>query len=613
MKPKGVGRWWPWEWLCEMLAVASLGAMILVLIQYNDKPQSEWQMPYFTLNGLIAFLATLTKTGLIIPVSAAIGQRKWLRFLPNRKGSRQARRLGDFETFDEASRGAFGSAKLIFSLNAWDVACLGALITIVSVFFSAVTQNVLGTYASVRDGRLVDLHAGRVPRSEFFNKTNQLKWTSLSLKQNFRTDVSTIAAIYSGIMSDKVPDVPISCATGDCTWPIVPTFGICGACMDMQRHLQVGACTGSQGSEGYCNFSIPGGTTLSKPRTMMEWNETTPVFTAGPGSDYIFNQTNIVGQGHIYRGISFNFIGQSYSEFMYANRGNYSPANETAYHAANVLAYECGLWPCLQARSVKASDGVVEDILVGHRNGASPEEVPNMIRDFEDDSSFNINNITDYRFDDVQVLESIRHTLLGAFSGSITINGNQDIDYVWADIPQEELGVLPGGGFGSSADCVHAAWTYASDIDRWWARLAKSMTNDIRMNGLLRNEDEERYAGTAWTDITYIEVRWLWLTFPGALVVLSTIFLVATMVASCRSGVNPWKSFILPVLYTRLEDGLQEEWMQEYARQDTLLSEVKDRWVGLDDCEDSWIFRHVSKKTKKVRQIRLAGDTSVDG
>lgn len=65
-----------------------------------------------------------------------------------------------------------------------DIACLGALITIVSVFFSAITQNVLGTYETVRDGRIADLHAGRVPRSELFNKTNQPTWTSLSLSMS---------------------------------------------------------------------------------------------------------------------------------------------------------------------------------------------------------------------------------------------------------------------------------------------------------------------------------------------------------------------------------------------------------------------------------------------
>jgi hypothetical protein len=118
-KSKGGSHWWPWEWLCELLAIGSLGAMVFTLWYYQDRPQAEWRQSYFTLNGLVAFLATLTKTGLAIPVSAAIGQRKWLRFLPSGKGKERARRLGDFETFDEASRGSLGSAKLVISLNLW--------------------------------------------------------------------------------------------------------------------------------------------------------------------------------------------------------------------------------------------------------------------------------------------------------------------------------------------------------------------------------------------------------------------------------------------------------------------------------------------------------------
>jgi len=192
-KTRSGSHWWPWEWLCELLAVGSLGAMYFVLWYYQDRPQADWQQSYFTLNGFIALLATLTKTGLIIPVSAAIGQRKWLRFLPNRKGNDRARRIGDFEAFDEASRGSLGSAKLIISLNAWydhhfpfdsyqlirnrDVACLGALITIVSVFFNAITQNVLSTYQVTRDGNAFGQKAGVVPRSVFYNRTSSPRTT----------------------------------------------------------------------------------------------------------------------------------------------------------------------------------------------------------------------------------------------------------------------------------------------------------------------------------------------------------------------------------------------------------------------------------------------------
>ena len=63
-----------------------------------------------------------------------------------------------------------------------DVACLGAFITIVSVFFNAITQNVLGTYVSMQNGESLDLVAGRVPRSEYFNLTDQPPDSELTLR-----------------------------------------------------------------------------------------------------------------------------------------------------------------------------------------------------------------------------------------------------------------------------------------------------------------------------------------------------------------------------------------------------------------------------------------------
>lgn len=51
---------------------------------------------------------------------------------------------------------------------------------IVSVFFNAITQNVVGTYESTRNGDTFDLMAGRIPRAEFFNKTSQPEDSDLS-------------------------------------------------------------------------------------------------------------------------------------------------------------------------------------------------------------------------------------------------------------------------------------------------------------------------------------------------------------------------------------------------------------------------------------------------
>jgi hypothetical protein len=382
--------------------------------------------------------------------------------------------------------------------------------------------------------------------------------------------------------------------------------------MDMRHRLEYD-CSGSEDSDS-CWFLIPGGLNLTKPRSL-PMNGFTPLFVAGIGSDYIFNQSDVVGEHKdgFEEKISFNFIGQSYSEFVGANQGSWPPQNRTIFNRANVLAYECGLWQCLQARSVNVSNGVVSDTLVDFRvkkvshNSSWAEEATFNFGGFEPDIE-----LRTYGRTDIDQLEEVLDRVL---TGSVTINTGADVTYT-PDVNSYEPGLVgqfDGATRDFGADCIHAAWMYADEYDEWWARLVKSMTNNIRMNGFLVSEETERYRGIAWTEVTYTKVRWLWLVFPAALVLLSMVFLVATMVASWHSGLRPWKSFILPVLYTRLEDGLQEEWRQEHAQGTSLLSEVKGRWVGLDKSDDAWVFRHVAKDCKNAREVQFAGDTSVDG
>jgi len=357
---------------------------------------------------------------------------------------------------------------------------------------------------------------------------------------------------------------------------------------------------------------------LTKPRSLPSIG-ITPVFVAGIGSGYIFNRSDIVGKHRdgFKEKLSYNFIGQSYSEFVGANEGSWPPSNRTIFNRENVLAYECGIWHCMQARSVNASNGVVHDTMLDFR--IERKEDPDSDTGswyYAEEPAFNFDG---FRSDneptsgwaDLRRVEKVSDRVL---TGSVTISTSHEVTYT------PEVNSYNTESVGNyhdvrdlGADCIHAAWMYADDFDKWWARLTKSMTNNIRLNGILITEEPDRYRGISWMEVTYTKVRWLWLIFPTALVLLSMVFLVATMVASWHSGLKPWKSFVLPVLYTRLEDGLQEEWRQEYAQGTSLLSEVKGRWVGLDNNDDAWVFRHVAKDCEKARGVRFAGDTSVDG
>jgi len=281
---------------------------------------------------------------------------------------------------------------------------------------------------------------------------------------------------------------------------------------------------------------------------------------------------------------------------MWENRGGYSPGNDTSFYNANILAVECGLWLCMQAQSVNVFRDVLNDTIVSRYNGIGDREVDG---DFpKPPASFNVQNATTYGLG-LRVGDGLHTTLIGLLSGKMTINGSFDVSYSGGDIAAELTGNLPRS-IGTAADCLHAAWVYADDLDAWWTRLTKSPTNNIRPNGVIVNVNDGRYAGTAWTDVVFICVRWLWLIFPASLVLLFCISLVATIWASSIRGLKAWKTWMLPVLYTRLEEGLQEEWRQEYAGAESLLEVVEQRWVGLNDSrDDGWVFRHVVKGSTK--------------
>lgn len=46
-----------------------------------------------------------------MPIAHCLSQLKWLWFLP------EARRLSDFQTYDDAVKGGVGSVKLLFTLR----------------------------------------------------------------------------------------------------------------------------------------------------------------------------------------------------------------------------------------------------------------------------------------------------------------------------------------------------------------------------------------------------------------------------------------------------------------------------------------------------------------
>lgn len=102
-------------WKSELLAVFfSLGSAIaiaVVLKAYDKKPLIDWNFPA-SLNTVVSTLGVISRATMAYALSACLGQHKWTWF--------QSRRdtLVAFDRFDGASRGPWGSLKLLYQLRA---------------------------------------------------------------------------------------------------------------------------------------------------------------------------------------------------------------------------------------------------------------------------------------------------------------------------------------------------------------------------------------------------------------------------------------------------------------------------------------------------------------
>ncbi|KAF4946685.1 hypothetical protein FSARC_14131 [Fusarium sarcochroum] len=126
---------WGLEILSLLLSLALFIGMVAIFCTMQNKPLSKWPFP-IDISAAIAILATGCTAAMMHNVSAFIGQLKWLYF------GDSPRQLYTIERFDEASRGPYGSAIFVFRIP-WNVATIGALITILRLGFAPFSQQVI--------------------------------------------------------------------------------------------------------------------------------------------------------------------------------------------------------------------------------------------------------------------------------------------------------------------------------------------------------------------------------------------------------------------------------------------------------------------------------------
>ena len=136
---------WTSSWIYEICAiVVSVAFMIAIVVvlktRIHGKLRSSWTLPLAP-NTIIALFSTLSKSAILLVITACISQLKWIYF------GRRGHRVMDLQIFDAASRGPLGGIALIVRIR-WGatIASSGALITILALFQDAFYQQIYSTH-----------------------------------------------------------------------------------------------------------------------------------------------------------------------------------------------------------------------------------------------------------------------------------------------------------------------------------------------------------------------------------------------------------------------------------------------------------------------------------
>lgn len=147
---------WIWEVGSLLLSTACVGAIMIILLKYNNKPLPTWNYG-LTINGVISVLAVVAKASMILPIAEAISQLKWNWCWQRR------RPIMDFQVLDAASRGPWGCIQLLCRPKQISLASIGAFLTLATLFMEPSLQ-LIPTFAP----KLVESSQASIPRSFYY-------------------------------------------------------------------------------------------------------------------------------------------------------------------------------------------------------------------------------------------------------------------------------------------------------------------------------------------------------------------------------------------------------------------------------------------------------------
>lgn len=573
----------PWRlelmsWAFSAMCMCSIVAMLCVF--QNQPLPGHWVMN-ITLNAYIAILSKALSASLLLPISEALGQLKWSWF-------QDAKKMSDFEMFDNASRGPWGSFILLVRTKGTTLAALGAVITIFAMIMDPFFQQVV---------RYPQRAVLQIENSTIATATTLDTWHYIQEGGSpmFVPDKELQAAVGSYFTDRGLPEVqvgngtraeiPLSCATSNCTWESYETLGVCSECVDVVdmlefdcRHATLDWVQNATSYAPYNNGTMCGwflnaiNSTIGANTTLMLGYQVDPA-TNEPSGEILTTRalpliTNISRKRIFGGSVNFKHIRNPVTDFIVVSTAG-DPSREgilkSIFQHEKPRALECALSFCVKTIQSNYREAIYTEIVKSHFINTTAGPPPWTVTPPKNASDPNsMGRVHYYQNITVNPPGSSDDGSTSAFT--IRNETAANIITIFDDF-------LPS--FYTSRDNATTIWlkyeTYERNpmqrmnaVNPWVAPNNNNISSHmhslaITMTNRLRQWGNDTALGKTFSEETYIEVRWEWLTLPVIVLILTLIFLLCTMRRTLKEHdrVGVWKNSAIVTLLYGLPDEMQ--------------------------------------------------------
>lgn len=614
LKPQGrnsrfdVFRIWWLELLCCMLFVGALVAVVATIRPFQGRPLPQW--PYhLSINSLISIYIVILKSSMLLVAAEGLSQLKWRWFERDRP-------LKDLVNYDDASRGPWGSLTLLWRLRGRQlVSSCGAFITVAALIIDPFAQQVIATY----DCRIpAESIVATIPRTNNYDKSAPHTGAGLGL-----LDLGMQNSINSGIFNPG-RSVAFDCPTGNCTFTSsYHTVGYCSKCDDTTNELYVQTESSKYNTTSW-TITLPATSASTSQNVSAVMHGT----ASGGTSDYLLLKSS-GGRTDIVMGRATSNISSSCADTCPSlDNQNYEKCDanwkDVQWGCAGlpgstgIGAAQCSLFPCVRTYKAEVDGGRWSERLISVATEWGFAAIYGSMVDVECLNAQDQQSLTDagYDFKDMAWMpynisidpssgnfssrpERFTNLTKGAVSGKCIYQyGGIAINSIGAFLATFLNGTIKPGSYSydiqgsAQLQAIYNVGNLTFDrVNETWRNMSDSITTYIRQNG---NANFSAPAtGQAFRDQTCVNIRWPFLAYPAALVLLAIIFFIC-MVFETRHGEtsrHDWKSSPLALLFHGLDrESLKREDLADLTGVGEMERTAGRTPVRLSQTENGWQF-----------------------